>query len=70
MPDDAAFHRNRPSARISTGWWCAECKEASDLSDLNSGMLCASCGQPDEDPEDFIDLSDAAMLAAHGTWRL
>lgn len=52
------------------GYRCLGCKTEKRLADLNDDMLCCECGEPTEDPEDFIDTSDAAMLREHGTWRL
>lgn len=49
---------------------CRECAENWPLAELNQDMLCASCGEAEEDPEYTLDLSPAAMLAAHGTWSI
>jgi hypothetical protein len=57
-----------PSRPPLRGFRCAECKTVTHLADLNDDMLCANCGEPEEDPEFVIDSSIVAMRREHGTW--
>jgi hypothetical protein len=69
MADGSTFTA-RPASTALRGYRCDECKTVTHLSDLNDEMLCPTCAGPWEDPESIIDTSPAAMLRAHGTWRL
>lgn len=66
MADGSAFHANRPQVRL---YRCCECETMTRLADLNSEMLCASCGEPDEDPE-YAAPTAGELFRSESTWSV